>query len=193
VIAFMTKSGRILEYYDGQFQFVPTDDETWKTGVGLASYGRNLYILSPANNQIYKYSRARSKYSNASEYNQDADLTGAISMAVDGNVYVLKKGGEILKLFKGEKQDFQIQDMATDLSTATQIFTTTDQKKMYVLDAENRRVVILEKDVKDVNGGARYKGQIYFDELPDVQGFYVDKTEKKLYLLTKKAVYQADL
>jgi len=190
VIAFMTKSGRIIEYYDGQFQFVPTDDETWKTGVDLAAYGRNLYILSPVNNQIYKYSRARSKYSNSSDYNMDADLTGATSMAVDGNVYVLKKGGEIIKLFKGEKQDFKIDDLASDLSTASQIFTTTEQKKMYVLDSENRRVVVLEKDI---SGNARYKGEIYFEELPDVQGLFVDKSETKLYLMTKKAVYQVDL
>jgi hypothetical protein len=190
VIAFMTQTGRIIEYYDGQFQFVGTDDETWKSGVDLASYGRNLYILNPANNQIYKYSRARSKYSNASDYNLDADLTGAISMTVDGNVYVLKKGGEIIKLFKGERQDFSIDDLATDLAGATQIFTLPEQKKMYVLDPENRRVVILEKDV---GSGARYKGQIYFEELPDVQGFYVNKTEDRLYLLTKKAVYQVEI
>ncbi|MBU1016082.1 hypothetical protein KJ657_03255 [Patescibacteria group bacterium] len=190
VIAMMTKTGRIIEYYDGQFQFVGTDDETWKSGVDMTAYGRNLYILNPTDNQIYKYSRARSKYSNATAYNLDADLSDTISMAVDGNIYILRKGGDIIKIFKGEQQNFQIDDMAASISEATQLFTLPEQKKLYVLDPVNRRVVILEKEV---GSGARYLGQIYFEELPDVQGFYVNKKEDRLYLLTRKAIYQVEI
>ncbi len=190
VIAFMTQAGRIIEYYDGQFQFVGTDDETWKSGVDLAAYGRNLYILNPTDNQIYKYSRARSKYGNATDYNLDANLAGAISLAVDGNIYILKEDGEIIKIFKGEQQTFEIEDLATDISSATQILTLPEHKNLYVLDTENRRVVILEKEV---GPGARYMGQVYFEDLTDVQGFYVDKKEDKLYLLTKKAIYQVEI
>lgn len=190
VIALMTQAGRIIEYFDGQFQFVGTEDETWKSGVDMAAYGRNLYILNPTDNQIYKYSRARAKYGNASEYNIDADLGDAVSLAIDGNIYVLRKGGDIVKIFKGEQENFDIEDLATDISSASQIFTLPEHKNLYVLDTENRRVVILEKEV---GPGARYMGQVYFEELPDVQGFYVDKTEDKLYLLTKKAIYQVEI
>ncbi len=190
VIALMTQSGRIIEYYDGQFQFVGTDDETWKSGEDLAAYGRNIYILNATDNQIYKYSRARSKYGNATEYNIDADLSGAISLAVDGNIYVLREGGDIVKIFKGEQQTFDVEDLATDISSATQIFTLPEHTNMYVLDPENRRVIILEKEI---GPGARYMGQVYFEDLPDVQGFYVDKKEDKLYLLTKKAIYQVEI
>ncbi len=190
VIVLMTQAGRIIEYYDGQFQFVGTEDETWKSGVDIAAYGRNIYILNPTDNQIYKYSRARSKYGNATEYNLDADLGGAISLAIDGNIYILKEDGEIIKIFKGEQQSFDVEDLATDISSATQIFTLPEHKNMYVLDTENRRVVILEKEI---GPGARYMGQVYFEELPDVQGFYVDKKEDKLYLLTKKAIYQVEI
>ncbi len=190
VIALMTQAGRIIEYYDGQFQFVGTDDETWKSGVDIAAYGRNLYILNPTDNQIYKYSRARSKYGNATDYNLDANLDGAISLAIDGNIYILKEDGEIIKIFKGEQQTFEIEDLATDISSATQLLTLPEHKNLYVLDIENRRVVILEKEV---GPGARYMGQVYFEDLPDVQGFYVDKKEDKLYLLTKKAIYQVEI
>lgn len=190
VIALMTQAGRIIEYYDGQFQFVGTGDETWKSGVDIAAYGRNIYILNPTDNQIYKYSRARSKYGNATEYNLDADLGGAISLAIDGNIYVLREGGDIVKIFKGEQQSFDVEDLATDISSATQIFTLPEHQNLYVLDIENRRVLILEKEI---GPGARYMGQVYFEELPDVQGFYVDKKEDKLYLLTKKAIYQVEI
>jgi len=190
ILALMTQSGRVIEYAEGNFQFVGTNDETWKSGVDIAAYGRNLYILSPNNDQIYKYSRARSKYGNATEYNLDADLTSALSLAIDGNIYVLRAEGDIVKIFKGEQQSFEIEDMATDISQVTEIFTLPEHNNMYLLDPENRRVVILEKEV---GPGARYFGQVYFEELPDVQGFYVNKTEDKLYLLTKKAIYQVEI
>ncbi|MBU0705682.1 hypothetical protein KJ807_00465, partial [Patescibacteria group bacterium] len=117
-------------------------------------------------------------------------LSDTISMAVDGNIYILRKGGDIIKIFKGEQQNFQIDDMAASISEATQLFTLPEQKKLYVLDPVNRRVVILEKEV---GSGARYLGQIYFEELPDVQGFYVNKKEDRLYLLTRKAIYQVEI
>jgi len=190
VITFMTKSGRIIEYSDGEFSFMSTDDETWQSGVDFAAYGRYLYILNPENNQIYKYAKQRSKYGNSSEYSSDADLSGAISIAIDGNIYVLKEGGEIIKIFKGEQQAFAIEDLATDLSDATAILTLPEHKNLYVLDTVNRRVIILEKEI---GSGARYTGQIYFEELPDVQGFYVDKKEDKLYLLTKKEIFEVEI
>ncbi len=190
VLALMTQAGRIIEYFDGQFSFVGTDDDVWRSGVDLAAYGRNLYILSPNNNQIYKYSRARSKYGNATDYNLDADLTGALSIAIDGNIYVLKEGGEIIKLFKGEQQSFEVEDLATDISAATELITLPEHQKMYVFDPENKRVVVLEKEV---GKGARYNSEIYFEELDDVQSVYINKTEDKLYLLTNKAIYQVEI
>jgi hypothetical protein len=190
VLVFMTQSGRILEYADGQFSFMGTDDETWQQGTDFAAYGRYLYILSPENNQIYKYPRQRSKYGNATEYNLDADLTGAISLAIDGDIYILKQGGEIIKIFKGEQQSFAIEDLATDISEASRILTLPEHKNLYILDTANRRVVIAEKDI---GAGARYRGQVYFEEIPDVQDFYVNKKEDRIYLLTKKQIFEVEI
>jgi len=190
VIAFMTKSGRILEYNDGEFNFMSTDDETWQSAVDFAAYGRYLYFLSPEKEQIYKYARQRSKYGNASEYNLDTDLTGGISIAIDGNIYILKEGGEIIKIFKGEQQSFAIEDLATNISDATDIFTLPEHRNLYILDTVNRRVVMVEKEI---GAGARYRGQIYFEEIDDIQGFYVNKKEDRLYLLTKKKIFEVEI
>ncbi|QQR83396.1 hypothetical protein IPJ72_06425 [Candidatus Peregrinibacteria bacterium] len=93
-LLFLTQSGRIIEYSGGKFSFADTDDQSWKSGVDIAAYGRFLYLLSPANNQIYKYPRLRSNFSSGSAYNNDADLSGAVSMAIDGSIYVLKSSGK---------------------------------------------------------------------------------------------------
>ncbi len=190
LIVFLTQSGRIIEYEDGQFSFANTDDAAWHSGVDVTAYGRNLYLLDPSNNQIYKYPRLRSNYASASEYNTDADLSGAVSLAIDGNVYVLKTGGEIVKLFKSKVEPFQLTDMAVDIASVTQLFTSIELNNLYLLDPVNKRVVVA---LKEQSGNARYSGQVVFDGLDDVKDLYVDKSESKLYLLTGSAIYQIDL
>jgi hypothetical protein len=191
VLVFLTQSGRIIESDNGQIHFASTDDNTWKSGVDIAAYGKNIYILDPKNNQIYKYSRLRGKYSAAEDYNSDADIKDGISLTVEGDIFVLKKGGEIVRIYKSKVQPFKIQDLAVDLTDATQIFTTPDLDNLYVLDTKNKRVVILTKP--DSQGTSKYYGQIVFDKISDVQRLYVEKGEKKLYLLTSGEIYRIDI
>jgi len=190
VLVFLTQSGRIIEYEEGQFNFANTEDESWKPGVDIAAYGKYIYLLSPSANQIYKYGRLRSKYSGATEYNLDADLKGAISIAIDGNIYVLKEGGEILKLFKGNVQSFEIEDLAVDISEATQIFTSPELDGLYILDSVNNRVIIVEKEV---GAGGRYQGQMFFEDIDEIQGIYIEKNEDRMYMLTKKRIYEVEI
>ena len=190
ILVLLTQSGRIIEFDDGQFKFASTEDESWKSGISLAAYGKYVYMLSPSDNQIYKYSRLRSKYSSATEYNSDAEIQDAISFAIDGNIYILKKGGEIIQLFKSKKQSFEIEDLATDISDATKIFTTPELDGLYILDPINKRVVIVQKDT---GLGGRYHSQVYFENLEGVQDIYVEKSENKLYLLTKKEIFEVEI
>ncbi|PIZ74497.1 hypothetical protein COY07_00590 [Candidatus Peregrinibacteria bacterium CG_4_10_14_0_2_um_filter_43_11] len=190
VVVLMTQSGRVMEYQNGQVSFADTNDVSWESGVALAAYGRNVYVLNPTKNQIYKYSRLRGAYTSMTEYNGDADLSNGISMAIDGNVYVLQKGGEITKLFKSKKQPFRVEGMPGDISEVSQIFTIAELNQLYLLDTINKRVVIVEKDR---NGVAHYVGEVVFEELDNVKGFYVNKNEDKLYLLTESEIYQVDI
>lgn len=190
ILVLLTQSGRIIEYDEGQFRFASTEDESWKPGVAIAAYGKYIYMLSPSTNQIYKYSRLRSSYSTATEYNSDAEIQDAISFAIDGNIYVLKKGGEIIQLFKSKKQPFEIEDLTTDISEATKIFTSPELDGLYILDSVNKRVIIVQKDI---GLGGRYQGQVYFENLDNVQDIYVEKNENKLYLLTKKEIFEVDI
>ena len=190
ILVFLTKSGRIIEYNNGQVKFAGTADQAWRAGIDIASYGKNIYILSPEKNQIYKYSRLRTQYSSGAEYNTDADLKNAISMTVDGNIYILNKGGTIVKIYKSKQEPFKVEDMAVSIADATQIFTSPQLDNLYLLDPKNKRVVILDKSK---SGISRYYGQIVFDKLDNIKEIYVEDSEKKLYILTDKEIYKTDI
>jgi hypothetical protein len=190
VLVFLTQSGRIMEYVDGLIRFANTEDQAWKSGVDVAAYGKYIYILNPEENQIYKYARLRSKYSSGGEYNSDADLSRAISLAIDGDIYVLKEGGQIVKIYKSKQQPFRIEDLAVDISEATQIFTMPELDNLYLLDTKNKRVVIL---TKSDSGISRYYGQVIFEELENVRKIYVEKNENILHVLTDTEIYKIDI
>lgn len=193
VIAMLTQSGRVMEFENGVMRFANTEDNAWKTGgVDIAAYGKNIYILNPKNNQIYKYSRLRAKYSAAMEYNSDANIQDGISFAIEGDIYVLKKGGDIVRIYKSKAQPFKIEDLAVDISEATQIYTSPDLDNLYLLDTKNKRVVVLTKPGEG-QIVSKYYGQIVFDKLSDVQDLYVEKGEKKLYLMTSQEIYKVDI
>ncbi|MBN2096804.1 hypothetical protein JW752_05445 [Candidatus Peregrinibacteria bacterium] len=189
-LVFLTQSGRVMEYADGLIHFANTDDQAWKSGVDVAAYGKYIYVLNPTENQIYKYSRLRNKYSARTDYNGDADLSGGISMTIDGDIYVLKDGGRIVRIYKSKQQPFKIEDLAVDISASTQIFTRPEIDNLYLLDPTNKRVVIL---TKSDSGNSRYYGQVVFEELNNIRQIYVEANENFLYVLTDKEVYKVEI
>ncbi|MBU1018216.1 hypothetical protein KKA33_04280 [Patescibacteria group bacterium] len=189
-LVFLTQSGRVMEYSNGLIRFANTDDQAWKSGIDVAAYGKYIYILNPTDNQIYKYSRLRDKYSARTDYNGDADLSGAISITIDGDIYVLKDGGRIVRIYKSKQQPFKIEDLAVDISASTQIFTRPEIDNLYLLDPVNKRVVILSKSD---SGNSRYYGQVVFEELNNIRQIYVEQNESVMYVLTDKEVYKIDI
>ncbi|MBI2464253.1 hypothetical protein HYV57_04815 [Candidatus Peregrinibacteria bacterium] len=191
-LLFLTKSNRVIEYKDGQFVFMDTEDGNWHGGVGIQGYSNKVYILSPIENQIWRYVRRRDNYSGSESYNRNADLQGTVSMAIDGNVYALKSTGEIIKLYTGEKQNYRImKEPLVPMTAPVKIFTELDMSQIYVMEPLNKRVLIYNKDSQ--SGNLVYSGQYIFDDIPEMKDFFVDKVSNKLYLLDKTKVYEAKL
>ncbi len=189
-LVFLTDTPRIIEYRDGVISPMGTTDDSWKGGIGVETYGRFSYVLDPVGNQIWKYERKRDQYSGAIPYNQGADLSRAITFAIDGSIFILSDDGTIQKLFRGEKADYAFRDMpATGLKGKNlKIFTSSDLDFLYILDPDNTRVLVFVKGEKL----ATYKKQVIFD-VPDARDFIVDELGQKINLLTKDKIYEFSL
>jgi len=194
VIIFYTQSGKIIEYKNGNFSLADTKDEIWRNAVDLGVFKKNLYLLDPALSQIWKYTRLNDGYSTSKEYVKDSnlDLTDALSMAIDGSVYILKKNQEIYQLYAGNKKEFQIKDLPENVLQGTsKIFTLIDQKYLYLLDSENNRVIVIEKGGD--SGVGRYIKQYIFDDIDPIKDLYVDPIEKTLYVINRQFLYKIDI
>jgi hypothetical protein len=170
------------------------DPAGWIAGKDIETYLRFLYILSPENNQIYKYERLSNRYAAPAEYNVNGKLDGALDMAIDGSIFVLKKGGEIVKLFRGETQPFVIRHAPEQniLSTAAKVFKMPGAS-LYILDPIGARVVVVTDG--GATGESSYKMQYVLegDQIGTLLDLFVDPDEAHLYVLDEKRLYVIDL
>lgn len=194
VQVYLVGGNSVVELQDGQSITMKTDDpKGWAAGNALASYLRYIYILSPESKQIYKYERLNNRYGVPSEYNVNGDLTGALDMAIDGSVYILKEGGTLLKLFRGESQPFVIRQAPTGLlKDATKLYKVTD-RNFYILDPVHARVVVLSDG--GATGESSYIKQyvIEGEQVGTLKDLYVDPDEARLYVMDETHIYSVDL
>ncbi len=191
---FLVSGNSVVEWQNGQAISMKTDDpKGWVTGRAVAAYLRFLYVLSPENKQIYKYERLNNRYSVPVEYNVNGDLQNALDMTIDGSVFVLKDGGTILKLFRGETQPFVIRQAPADLlKSATKLYKVTD-RNFYLLDPSHARVIVLSDG--GPTGESSYLKQYVIEgqQIGTLQDLYVDPDEAHLYVMDEKRIYVLDL
>lgn len=189
-LLFLTRTGKMIEYASARFDFVSTRDGVWKKGADMKSYNDRLYILDPERNQIWKYPRQREGFSSGEAYNQNADLSKSVSLAIDTSIYVLNSDGTITQLYQGQKQEYPLRrPPLLSLTAPTKIFTNADLNRMFILEPANQRVVIFRKDSK--NGGAQYQTQYVFENTGALRDLLV--VDNRLYVLDDKRVYFVNL
>jgi hypothetical protein len=190
---FITTGNSVVELAANQITPMKTDDPNgWITGKDIETYLRYLYVLSPEKKQIYKYERLNGRYGVPVEYNVNGDLTGALDMVIDTSVYVLKEGGTIVKLLRGETQPFVIRHAPEGIfKNVTKIFKVADSN-MYLLDPSGKVIVVTGGTA---TGESSYVRQYVLEgeQLGTLQDLYVDPEESHLYVLDDKRVYTIDL
>jgi len=191
---YLMTGNSVIEWNGNQATTMKTDDpKGWASGTAISAYLRFLYMLSPQDNQIYKYERLTDRYGAPVGYNVNGDLKGAIDMAIDGNVYVLKQGGTIVKLFRGEAEPYVIRKAPDGLlKNATKLFKLPEGN-MYVLDSENKRVIVISDGGQ--TGEASYLKQFVLEgeQMGQLKDLYVDPDEAHLYVMDEKRVWVIDL
>lgn len=133
--------------------------------VAPALYAGNLYTLNASEGAIIRHTSNQNSFGNSSVWLSDTDLLStANSIAIDGAIYVITRDGAIVKLIKGERQDFRAGPFNPSLGSSTKIYTSLASSFLYILDRDNKRIIILNKDgsIKDQFTSPR------FDDLKDL-------------------------
>ena len=160
-----------------------TNNNDWSAIGGFQVYYDNLYVLDTKAG-IVKYVPNGSSYTK-SEYFTTAtpDLSKAVSMAIDGSVWILTSDGTITKYTKGVQDTFSVSGLDTPLKNPTQIIASIDLTNVYILDKGNGRIVVLKKD-------GTFVAQYASSAVSSATLMDVSEKNKALYLLSNGTVYQ---
>ncbi len=149
----------------------------------LASYNNRVYLLDKVDNQIYRHGRNGNEFTKRDPWIlQNVDLSDAISLDIDGHVYVLKSNGEILKFLKGEQVDFNLDTINPEFINPTKMLISPDLEFIYILEPANSRLAIFNK-------AGDFLMQYKSDKFDNLLDFTVDEINKKIYFLNSNIIY----
>jgi len=170
-------------------------DTSWGLASSLVSFGGNLYVLDIQKSRIWKYVAtdsglpAQGGFSDIREYlNPDTlpDLSLATGLAIDGSVWLGTSNGRILRYTQGKENTYVPQGVDPAFGTKLYIYTSDTVINVYVLDINNHRVVVLDKD-------GMYLAQYQFDGKTTPTKLAVSESAKKMLLLADGKIYALDL
>lgn len=164
-------------------------DEKWGVISALDSFGGNLYLLDSKNSRIFKYIATDTGFSDRTSYlNSDVrvDLTSSTKMEIDGSVWVLNSGSEILKFSRGLSEIFAFKNFSENFHDVPSFSTTESDKYLYILDKSLGRIVVFDKE-------GTYDSQYQWDEIKNAIDLVASEEEKKIFVLIGSKIYAVDI
>lgn len=158
----------------------------WDSAVSIAPYLGNIYLLDTKDSQIYKFVAGDSGYSKQNYLSSGANISSAVSIAIDGSIWVLQKDGTILKFTKGKADSYSLTGLDKNLSNPTQIWTNVDSDNYYLLDNGNLRIVVVNKE-------KGYSSQFVNELLNKATLFDVLEKDKKILFISGGKIYYFNL
>ncbi len=149
----------------------------------ISVFSNKLYLLDTNNNEIYKHESALSGYTRGTGWlRENINIRDAVSLAVDGSIYLLKKDGEVIKMTGGTKDNFSISKPDPKWKNPLKIFTGSGNKYIYILDPGEKRILVYDKNGKLVI-------QYFSEKFSDLRDFAVNEADKQIYLLSGSKIY----
>jgi hypothetical protein len=172
------------------------DGSQWSRVTLAASYLGNLYLLDPSKNLIWKYvASAEGVWSSAVTYlapGVNVDLSSAVDMAIDGDLWVLRSDGSLWRFTAGKLTDFAIKELDTPLSKPVSLFTVQTMVGLYIADKGNQRIVQVDKVTGKFIRQFKPRGESRdtFDTLKEMTA---DETSKKFFFINGNQAYLANI
>lgn len=155
----------------------------------ISVFSNAVYVLSPSERTILKYTQDDDTFTGPIKWFKSAqglDFEQVVSMVVDGDIWLTDKKGGIFRLRGGNAQDFSVKGLEQPFKSSLIIYTTEESEKLYILEPDNHRMVILSK-----NG--EFLREVTSSSLAAASHIVVSPDETKLFAVSGSTVYEVSL
>jgi len=151
----------------------------------FSTYISNLYLLDRETCDIVKYSHlGGANWGTPKKWLSDkTDCQSPKSMAINNSIYVLNIDNSISVYHAGDYQKTINIDIWPTAGNLTQIKTKINVPFLFLLDPENKRIVVLDTEGKLIK-------QIENDQLIDPLYFDISNDGAKIYILDEGIIYE---
>ena len=198
-LVIVDKSGAFLQYDLARPAWsvrAPNDSTSWLRISLASSYAGNLYLADAGRNQILRYTAltegAWTSYTTYFAPGVAADLTAVVDVSVDGDVWLLRSDGSIMRYTSGKPSEFSVRDLETPLKNPVALYTTKDMASMYIADAGNQRIVQIDKTSGKFQRQFKPRGQDR-DVFKSLKTLTVDESNKKFFFISGTQAYLATI
>ncbi len=183
-------SDNSLDVFDTTTDKLSNQSFTLADGANIADtavYDGRYYLLDIGNSQIYRATGTGNGYGNPTDWKtDDTNFSNGTSLAIDGFIYVLRSDGTMTKMLQGDRQDWSLASLEPALTSASELWTSPDAERLFILDPSQNRVVTFDKDGNFLN---QYTAAA-FSSLNDLA---VDVDANTLYVLSGTTIYAIPL
>lgn len=153
----------------------------------VSAYNGKIYLLDGIEGQIYKLDKGAAGFASGAKWlNNNADFTNVSGMSIDGNIYVLRTNGTVVKLSKGSEEEFKLDAIDPVFTEAKKIIVSQEKDFIYILEPTQNRLAIFSKT------SGNFIMQYRSDQFTDLKDFAVDEKNKKIYFLNNNSVYEIE-
>ena len=192
-IVFITNNNDFETYNINTESFSNTSEKLSSSSAEIKdidSYSNFIYTLNPTSNQIYKFKKTQAGFDSGNpwlEIDENISVENAISLTIDGSIYVLRSDGTIDKYRTGSKQKFSVEIPSTPVSDTSTIYTKPEMNYLYVTDKQNKRIILFDK-----SDGKLVK-QFVNDKFNNLQNIIVDQKEETIYALSGNNIFEIEI
>lgn len=152
----------------------------------LTLFNNKLYLLHNDLGQIYTYRKEGDKFIGGSSWiKEKTDLDNAVSMDIDGAIYILKNDGQLSKFLRGGPDDFSLAAVEPALERPIKVTAKSESNYIYILEPANKRLVVFDKEGKFIL-------QYRIENLSNLKDFTVDEAGEAIYFINNSSLYKIE-
>lgn len=164
-------------------------DVEWQQPTFLGLFNGNVYLLDEGAGIIWRYSATSAGVAEKKNWlGNGVSLSGPVkSLAIDGDIWLLKDGGVISRYRRGAPLSFNLSGLDESLSSSvTALAVAEEADKVALIDAGNQRIVVCTKQ-------GNYLKQIKWAGLMTAQDLSFSTDGNTLFILKDGAIYTSTL
>ncbi len=198
----LDRTGVFYQYDPGRGTWVwraVSDPAAWARATMGVTYANNLYLLDASRPQILRYVTAAADiaaWSAATTYFAPGvpppDLTTVIDAAIDGDVWLLRDNGSLLRYNQGKPNELVLSGIEVPITKPSALFTSEKVSNLYIADAGNQRLVQIDKTTGKFARQFKPSAQDR-DVFKALQTFTVDEPNKRFFFVNDNKVYAATI